>query len=68
MLLGEQELERARSALVKAKVLLCQLEISSHITLQALRMARQSNGQWVENTDGHTCVSCVYAHCKEWHL
>lgn len=47
MLLGKEELQQARSVLAKAKVLLCQLEISSHISLQALRMARQSNGQCV---------------------
>ncbi|KAK3562658.1 hypothetical protein QTP86_003387 [Hemibagrus guttatus] len=44
MLLGEEELEQAHSALTKAKVLLCQLEVSSHISLQALQMARQYNG------------------------
>ncbi|XP_027024212.1 ribokinase [Tachysurus fulvidraco] len=49
MLLGEEELEQARSALAKAKVLLCQLEISSHISLQALRIARQSNVKTVFN-------------------
>ncbi|KAI5618803.1 ribokinase, partial [Silurus asotus] len=49
MLLGEEELEQARSALAKAKVLLCQLEISSHISLQALRMARQSNVKTIFN-------------------
>ncbi|KAF5896221.1 ribokinase isoform X1, partial [Clarias magur] len=49
MLLGEEELERARSALGKAKVLLCQLEISSHISLQALRMARKSNVKSIFN-------------------
>ncbi|KAF7704676.1 hypothetical protein HF521_021748 [Silurus meridionalis] len=35
--------------LAKAKVLLCQLEISSHISLQALRMARQSNVKTIFN-------------------
>ncbi|KAB5562057.1 hypothetical protein PHYPO_G00013570 [Pangasianodon hypophthalmus] len=49
MLLGEEELEQARSTLAKAKVLLCQLEISSHISLQALRMARQSNVKTIFN-------------------
>lgn len=44
MLLGEEELERAHSALAKAKVLVCQLEVSPQTSLQALRMARKSRG------------------------
>ncbi|TSM77414.1 Ribokinase [Bagarius yarrelli] len=49
MLLGDRDLVQARSVLEKAKVMLCQLEISSHISLQALRMARQCNVKTVFN-------------------
>ncbi|XP_062862842.1 ribokinase isoform X2 [Trichomycterus rosablanca] len=50
MLLGENELQRAHSALVKAKVLVCQLEVSPQTSLQALRMARQSQEFYISST------------------
>ncbi len=45
MLLGQEELQRALTAIVNAKVLVCQLEINPDISLQALRMARENHGQ-----------------------
>jgi len=45
MLLGQEELQRARSAIVNAKVLVCQLEIDPDASLQALRMAKENHGQ-----------------------
>lgn len=45
MLLGQEELQRAQSAIVNAKVLVCQLEINPDASLQALRMAKENHGQ-----------------------
>ncbi len=45
MLLGQEELQRALTAIVNAKVLVCQLEINPDTSLQALRMARENHGQ-----------------------
>ncbi|ROL41536.1 Ribokinase [Anabarilius grahami] len=43
MLLGQEELQRAQSAIVNAKVLVCQLEINPDASLQALRMAKENH-------------------------
>lgn len=51
MLLGEEELQQALPAIRKAKVLVCQLEISSQTSLQALQMAHDNKGQ---------CNYCMY--------
>ncbi|MED6282742.1 hypothetical protein CHARACLAT_001502 [Characodon lateralis] len=42
MLLGEEELQQALPAIRKAKVLVCQLEISSQTSFQALQMAHDN--------------------------
>ncbi|XP_016404417.1 ribokinase-like [Sinocyclocheilus rhinocerous] len=47
MLLGQEELQRALTAIVNAKVLVCQLEINPDTSLQALRMARENHAIWV---------------------
>uniref|UniRef100_A0A667ZV41 Ribokinase n=2 Tax=Myripristis murdjan TaxID=586833 RepID=A0A667ZV41_9TELE len=49
MLLGREELQDARPALSRAKVLVCQLEISPQSSLQALRMARENNVKTIFN-------------------
>ncbi|KAG1935881.1 ribokinase [Pimephales promelas] len=49
MLLGQEELQRARSAIVNAKVLVCQLEIDPDASLQALRMAKENHVKTIFN-------------------
>ncbi|XP_072546379.1 ribokinase [Salminus brasiliensis] len=49
LLLGEEELQRARAALETAKVLVCQLEINPQTSLQALRMAQKSRVKTIFN-------------------
>ncbi|XP_067223144.1 ribokinase isoform X6 [Chanodichthys erythropterus] len=49
MLLGQEELQRAQSAIVNAKVLLCQLEINPDASLQALRMAKENHVKTIFN-------------------
>uniref|UniRef100_A0A4W4EJP9 Ribokinase n=1 Tax=Electrophorus electricus TaxID=8005 RepID=A0A4W4EJP9_ELEEL len=49
MLLGEEELQRAQGALGKAKVLVCQLEVSPDTSLQALRIARKNHVKTIFN-------------------
>ncbi|XP_056106726.1 ribokinase [Rhinichthys klamathensis goyatoka] len=49
MLLGQEELQRARSAIVNAKVLVCQLEINPDASLQALRMAKENHVKTIFN-------------------
>uniref|UniRef100_UPI003AAE9BF6 ribokinase isoform X2 n=1 Tax=Centroberyx gerrardi TaxID=166262 RepID=UPI003AAE9BF6 len=49
MLLGGEELQDALPALCRAKVLVCQLEISPQTSLQALRMARENHVKTVFN-------------------
>lgn len=49
MLLGQDELQRAQSAIVNAKVLVCQLEINPDASLQALRMAKQNHVKTIFN-------------------
>lgn len=46
LLLGDEELRNALPAISRAKVLVCQLEISPQTSLQALRMAQENKGQW----------------------
>lgn len=46
MQLGSKELQEALPAISRTKVLVCQLEISPQISLQALRMAQENKGQW----------------------
>ena len=46
MLLGKGELQRAQAALEKAKVVVCQLEVSPDTSLKALQMAQQNHGQF----------------------
>lgn len=45
MQLGSQDLQEALPAIRRAKVLVCQLEISPQISLQALHMAQEHKGQ-----------------------
>uniref|UniRef100_A0A3B1IU58 Ribokinase n=1 Tax=Astyanax mexicanus TaxID=7994 RepID=A0A3B1IU58_ASTMX len=49
LLLGDEELQRAQATLETAKVLVCQLEISPHASLQALWMAQKSNVKTIFN-------------------
>ncbi|KAK7153409.1 hypothetical protein R3I93_011349 [Phoxinus phoxinus] len=49
MLLGQEELQRAQSAIVNAKVLVCQLEINPDASLQALRMAKENHVKTIFN-------------------
>ncbi|KAF7655760.1 hypothetical protein LDENG_00051050 [Lucifuga dentata] len=49
MLLGTEELQDARPALSRTKVLVCQLEISPPSSLQALRMAQENNVKTIFN-------------------
>ncbi|CAM4642936.1 unnamed protein product [Leuciscus chuanchicus] len=49
MLLGQEELLRAQSAIVNAKVLVCQLEINPDASLQALRMAKENHVKTIFN-------------------
>ncbi|XP_048047918.1 ribokinase isoform X2 [Megalobrama amblycephala] len=49
MLLGQEELQRAQSAIVNAKVLICQLEINPDASLQALRMAKENHVKTIFN-------------------
>lgn len=49
MLLGAEELQGAESAICRAKVLTCQLEISPVTSLQALRMAREGQVKTIFN-------------------
>uniref|UniRef100_A0A3Q1CIL5 Ribokinase n=1 Tax=Amphiprion ocellaris TaxID=80972 RepID=A0A3Q1CIL5_AMPOC len=49
MLLGREELQKALPAISHAKVLVCQLEISPQMSLQALRMARNSRVKTIFN-------------------
>ncbi|XP_051502252.1 ribokinase isoform X2 [Myxocyprinus asiaticus] len=49
MLLGEEELRRAQSAITRAKVLICQLEIKPDASLQALRMAKEHHVKTIFN-------------------
>ncbi|MEQ2207140.1 hypothetical protein XENOCAPTIV_007875, partial [Xenoophorus captivus] len=55
MLLGEEELQQALPAIRKAKVLVCQLEITSQTSFQALQMAHDNKGQ------------CKY-HMQRWYF
>lgn len=45
MLLGQEELQHTQSAISRAKVLICQLEINPDASLHALRMAKENHGQ-----------------------
>ncbi|XP_043088692.1 ribokinase [Puntigrus tetrazona] len=49
MLLGQEELQRALTAIVNAKVLVCQLEINPDTSLQAMRMARENHVKTIFN-------------------
>ncbi|XP_052009525.1 ribokinase isoform X2 [Xyrauchen texanus] len=49
MLLGEEELRRAQSAITRAKVLICQLEIKPDASLQALRIAKEHHVKTIFN-------------------
>uniref|UniRef100_A0A3Q1F0Q4 Ribokinase n=1 Tax=Acanthochromis polyacanthus TaxID=80966 RepID=A0A3Q1F0Q4_9TELE len=49
MLLGGEELQKALPAISHAKVLVCQLEISPQMSLQALRMARNNRVKTIFN-------------------
>ncbi|KAM4724414.1 ribokinase isoform 2-T2 [Anableps anableps] len=49
MLLGEMELQQALPAIRKAKVLVCQLEISAQTSLQALQMAHDNKVKTIFN-------------------
>ncbi|XP_029972377.1 ribokinase isoform X2 [Salarias fasciatus] len=49
MLLGGEELRRALPAISRAKVLVCQLEISPQTSLEALRMAREHKVKTIFN-------------------
>ncbi|XP_056249961.1 ribokinase [Seriola aureovittata] len=49
MLLGSEELQEALPAISHAKVLVCQLEISSQTSLQALRMAQGNKVKTIFN-------------------
>ncbi|TRY55299.1 hypothetical protein DNTS_013456 [Danionella cerebrum] len=49
LLLGQEDLLRAQSAIVKAKVLVCQLEISPDASLRALKMAKENQVKTVFN-------------------
>lgn len=53
MLLGVEELQGARPAVSRAKVLVCQLEICPQTSLRALRMAQENKGLWVSRTGRH---------------
>lgn len=45
MLLGSEDLQKALPAISHAKVLVCQLEISPKMSLQALRMGQENKGK-----------------------
>ncbi|KAI4905076.1 hypothetical protein NFI96_002314, partial [Prochilodus magdalenae] len=49
MLLGKEELLRAHAALEKAKVVVCQLEVSPDTSLKALQMAQQNHVKTIFN-------------------
>ncbi|XP_008295290.1 ribokinase [Stegastes partitus] len=49
MLLGREELQKALPAISRAKVLVCQLEISPQTSLEALRMARDNKAKTIFN-------------------
>ncbi|RXN16355.1 ribokinase isoform X1 [Labeo rohita] len=49
MLLGQEELQRALTVIVNAKVLVCQLEIDPDTSLQALRMAQENHVKTIFN-------------------
>ncbi|XP_028294417.1 ribokinase isoform X2 [Gouania willdenowi] len=49
MLLGPEELHRAVPVISRAKVLVCQLEISPNTSLEALRMAKQHKAKTIFN-------------------
>ncbi|XP_036449524.1 ribokinase isoform X4 [Colossoma macropomum] len=49
MLLGKEELQRAQAALKKAKVVVCQLEVSPDTSLKALQMAQQNHVMTIFN-------------------
>lgn len=51
MLLDSVDLQEALPAITRSKVLVCQLEINSQISLQALRMAQKNKG-W--------CAWCLF--------
>jgi len=53
MLLGGEELRGALPAISRAKVLVCQLEISPQTSLQALCMAQENKGQFLVSS-AHT--------------
>ncbi|XP_046900933.1 ribokinase isoform X2 [Hypomesus transpacificus] len=52
LVLGSEELQQALPAIRRAKVLMCQLEISPGTSLRALRMAQENNGR---APDGLAC-------------
>lgn len=45
MLLCSEDLQKALPAIKRTKVLVCQLEISPQMSLMALRMAKENNGE-----------------------
>ncbi|XP_053700807.1 ribokinase isoform X1 [Synchiropus splendidus] len=49
MLLSREELQEALPSIVQAKVLVCQLEISTNTSLQALRMAKENKVKTIFN-------------------
>ncbi|XP_066531284.1 ribokinase [Hoplias malabaricus] len=49
MLLGEEELQRVEPVLGRAKVLVCQLEVNPHTSLQALQMAQRNHVKTIFN-------------------
>lgn len=59
LLLSDEELRQALPAISRAKVLVCQLEINAQTSLQALRMARENKGQWLDcvRAESRCCVA-----------
>ncbi|KAM9432058.1 ribokinase-like [Salvelinus alpinus] len=49
LLVGGKDLWRALSALIHAKVLVCQLEVGPHTSLQALLLAQENNEKTIFN-------------------
>ncbi|XP_056624757.1 ribokinase isoform X1 [Triplophysa dalaica] len=49
MLLGQEELQHTQSAISRAKVLICQLEINPDASLYALRMAKENHVKTIFN-------------------
>ena len=45
LLLNETSISRAESVIKSAKVLICQLEISPKVTLEALKLAKKHGGK-----------------------